>query len=266
MFRKYPFLYFCMSSVKLDTGFNIEIEFNTAPFHKRLMAWIIDLLICWLIVRALGYLTDTPSFFVWTNVWEIKGLLLSLPLLFYHLFCEVATNGRSVGKIAMNCKVISADGGQPSLGQYLIRWVFRLIDFPYWIAFAVMLGVMPWWTMPLSFAGLACVIMTPHSQRIGDIVAGTLLIDLRKNTSWQDTVFTELEESYQPRYPQVMQLSDRDINTLKTIITTVKKNDDHQLALRISDRIKSKTKMESDESPLDFLETLLKDYNYYSTR
>ncbi len=34
-----------MLLVKLDTGFNIEVDFATPPFHKRLFAWIIDLLI-----------------------------------------------------------------------------------------------------------------------------------------------------------------------------------------------------------------------------
>lgn len=62
-----------------------------------------------------------------------------------------------------------------------------------------------------------------------------------------------------------MQLSDRDINTLKSIIETVKKKNDYELAMKISDRIKSKLKIESDREPLEFLETLLKDYNYYST-
>ena len=73
------------------------------------------------------------------------------------------------------------------------------------------------------FGGIGCVIATPYTQRIGDIVAGTILIDTRNRTSWEDTVFTELTENYQPRYPQVMQLSDKDINTLKGIISAVRK-------------------------------------------
>jgi protein-arginine kinase activator protein McsA len=75
-----------------------------------------------------------------------------------------------------------------------------------------------------------------------------------------------VESTYQAKYPQVMQLSDRDINTLKSIIENVKKKNDYELAMRIADRIRSKLKMESDQDSLDFLETLLKDYNYYSTR
>ena len=255
-----------MPIVKLDTGYNIEVEFVIAPFYKRLLAWIIDILICWLIIRALGELTNTESFFVWTRLGELKGALISLPVLFYHLFFEVTMNGRSPGKIAMSCKVITEEGGQPGIGQYLIRWAFRLLDFPYWIAMAAIMGVMPWWTVILIFSGVTSVLFTPRSQRLGDIVAGTLLIDTKNQTSWQDTVFAELSENYQPRYPQVMQLSDRDVNTLKQIIETVKRKDDYEMARKIAHRIQSKTKIETDQYPIDFLETLLLDYNYYSTR
>jgi len=125
-------------------------------------------------------------------------------------------------------------------------------------------GYITWLVILFLFAGLICTIVTPKSQRVGDLVAGTILIDLKNRTSWQDTVFTEVEATYQPRYPQVMQLSDRDINTLKNIIETVKKRNDFDLSLKIADRIKSKLKMQSDQDSLDFLQTLLKDYNYYS--
>jgi hypothetical protein len=117
----------------------------------------------------------------------------------------------------------------------------------------------------LVFAGLFCVIFTPRSQRIGDLLAGTILIDLKNHTSWQDTVFTEVEATYQPRYPQVMQLSDRDINTLKSIISTIRRKNDFNLSLKIADRIKSKLRIDSEQESLDFLQTLLKDYNYFST-
>lgn len=255
-----------MPLVKLDTGYNIEVEFMVAPFAQRLLAWTIDVFICWMLTKALAALLGTYSFFVWTYTWSISGLIVSLPVLFYHLVCEITMNGRSIGKLLMKCRVVTEEGGQPNIGQYLIRWSFRLVDFPYWIFIAAMSNAMPWWTVPLVFTGIASVMLTQKSQRIGDIVAGTILIDTRNSTSWQDTVFTELSENYKPRYPQVMQLTDRDINTLKNIITTVKRKNDHELANRIAQRIISKTKMESDQYAIDFLETLLLDYNYYSTR
>lgn len=253
-----------MLLVKLDTGFNIEVEFALSPFHRRFFAWVIDLTIqlvyLWLGAKLLDALTD----FSWnSNIWPI--VLFLLPFIFYHLLSEITMNGQSVGKMAMSIKVMTLQGGQPSVSQYLIRWLFRIIDFPVLLFLGALSGYITWWVILFLFAGLICTIVTPKSQRVGDLVAGTILIDLKNRTSWQDTVFTEVEATYQPRYPQVMQLSDRDINTLKNIIETVKKRNDHDLSLKIADRIKSKLKMQSDQDSLDFLQTLLKDYNYYST-
>jgi hypothetical protein len=174
-------------------------------------------------------------------------------------------NGQSVGKMAMQIKVLTLQGGQPSLSQYLIRWLFRIVDFPILLFLQMASGYNNWWMILFVFAGLICTIATPKSQRVGDLVAGTILIDLKNRTSWQDTVFTEVESTYQAKYPEVMQLSDRDINTLKNIIETVKKRNDYDLALKIAYRIQSKLKIHPDQDSLEFLQTLLKDYNYYST-
>jgi len=252
-----------MSLIKLDTGFNIEIEFVITPFHKRFFAWIIDLVVLisyyWLMSKLISPFNSASL-----NLTNWLALLAYIPALFYHLICEFFLNGQSFGKKAMSIQVISMDGGQPSISQYLIRWLFRSVDFP-WLVFAsVTTQQLPWWCMAFCFTGIGCVIATPYSQRVGDLVAGTVIIDRKTRTSWQDTVFTEIESGYQPKYPSVMQLSDKDINTLKSIIETVRKNNNYDLSMRIAERIKSKLNMTSDQDSLDFLETLLKDYNYYT--
>ena len=61
-----------------------------------------------------------------------------------------------------------------------------------------------------------------------------------------------------------MRMSDKYLNSLKGIIGTVKKTGNHEIAFRIAERIKSKLSVQSDQEPLAFLETLLKDYNYYT--
>jgi len=68
---------------------------------------------------------------------------------------------------------------------------------------------------------------SPHnhsnkSQRIGDIVAGTIVIFTRSKSFWQDT-FYRSQADYNP-LSAVMQMSDKDINSLKMIIDNVKKH------------------------------------------
>jgi len=237
-----------MLVVKLDTGFNIEVEFPIAAFHRRLFAWITDVLILisymWVMAIVLSYALGIG----WADRYEWVYVLYFLPFFLYHLLLEYFLNGQSLGKRALRIKVITLEGGQPSISQYLIRWLFRTID--------IGLFLLP---------GFFSILLSQRSQRIGDLIAGTIVIDTRASTGWQDTIFTEIETTYKPKYPQVMQLTDKDINTLKSIINAVKKRNDYELAHRIAERIKSKLNMQADEDSLAFLQRLMKDYNYYST-
>jgi uncharacterized RDD family membrane protein YckC len=253
-----------MPLVKLDTGFNIEVEFAITPFHKRFFAYIIDAVI--MIAYAILMSKVLVPVIRDKDGMEWIYILASFPVAFYFLISEVTMNGQSVGKKVMAIKVITEDGGQPTISQYFIRWIFRMVDFPVWVMSTIYADALPWWCAIFLFAGVACILATPHTQRIGDLVAGTLIIDTKTHTSWEDTVFTELSTGYQPRFPQVMQLTDKDLNTLKSIIDTVRKKGDYDLSMRIGERIKSKLRIESDQDSLEFLETLLKDYNYYSTQ
>jgi len=237
-----------MLVVKLDTGFNIEVEFATAPFHRRLFAWVLDFIILLSYLWVSNKVLDNVLGEFWDTEYEWLNVLHILPFLLYHPLMEIFLNGQSLGKRALRIKVITMEGGQPSVSQYLIRWMFRLID--------VCLFLMP---------GFFSIILSQRSQRLGDMAAGTIVIDTRASTSWQDTIFTEIETTYKPKYPQVMQLTDKDINTLKSIINAVTKRNDYELAHRISERIQSKLNMQADEDSLTFLKRLLKDYNFYST-
>ena len=70
----------------------------------------------------------------WHNV------LRALPVLFYYPMMEILTNGQTVGKKIMGIRVITLEGGQASISQYLFRWMFRTADFPIWIFFAIFSG------------------------------------------------------------------------------------------------------------------------------
>jgi hypothetical protein len=108
------------------------------------------------------------------------------------------------------------------------------------------------------------LVNSKKQQRLGDLLAHTLVISTTKNQSISDTVFLDVANSYVPSFPQVMQLSDRDINALKGILDTAKKRHDYDLAEMASEKIKAHLKIDTSLSPYDFLETLLKDYNYLS--
>lgn len=266
-----------MSIVRVATNFNIDIEFTAPPFHRRLMAWMID------IVLLILYTIVATRFFAWfvsSLGWEEKNgvifyavyLMLLLPFLLYHVVLEATMNGQSIGKKAMKIKVISENGGRPSLSQLIIRWLIRTSDYTLIIILVLFAnargtGFKVDWLLGITIALLftdMILVNTRNHQRLGDILAHTVLINEKQKEKITDTVFLEVSDEYIPQYPQIMQLSDRDINALKGIIDASRKHNDHQIAFMAAEKIKAHLKIDTHLEPEEFLEVLLKDYNYLS--
>lgn len=266
-----------MSVVRIATHFNIEIEFTTPPFYRRLAAWILD------VVVQIFYMVVAVRFLSWistgttadensnTKFWAIS-LLLFLPFLLYHVLLEVTLDGQSIGKKIMGIKVVSENGGRPSIGQFIIRWLIRTSDYTLLIIiilipYAQIFGPQVYWGVAGALALLVADLVLVNSQkqqRLGDILAHTVLIDVKQNEKLTNTVFLEVPEQYVPQFPQIMQLSDRDINALKGILDTVKKHRDHHMAQMAAEKIKAHLHIETTLEPARFLEVLLKDYNFLS--
>ena len=108
---------------------------------------------------------------------------------------------------------------------------------------------------------IVLVVSSKKSQRIGDILARTILIITNRKASIEETVFQEVSDNYTPSFPQIMQLSDRDINAIKSILETARKKGDLDMAVAASEKIKAHLKIDTGMSPFEFLDILLKDYN-----
>src|SRR5438309_9284456 len=101
-----------MSTVRVATNFNIDIEFIAPPFHRRLLAWVIDIvvLVFYVVVAAkfLSWFNEQLGYSDKNNVvrWAVT-MIATLPFLLYHVVMEVTMNGQSIGKKIMGIKVIS---------------------------------------------------------------------------------------------------------------------------------------------------------------
>ena len=118
----------------------------------------------------------------------------------------------------------------------------------------------------LLFTDIVLIVTTKKGQRLGDILAKTILIRTQTQGSIDETVFQEVSDNYIPSFPQIMQLSDKDINAIKSILETARKKGDYNMAMAASEKIKAHLKIDSNQSPFDFLDVLLKDYNYLSVK
>jgi uncharacterized RDD family membrane protein YckC len=268
-----------MAVIKVPTSFNIDVEFEIPEFYRRLLALLIDVVIEFfyfrIIIWIIGSVNESARFsdFSLEAIWMVA----ILPLLFYHVLLEATMNGQSIGKKIMGIKVVHENGGRASLSQFIIRWLLRVSDV--WIVALVLfiyyssgfgrdlestlliIGAFAFLT-----TDIVLVVSSKKGQRIGDMLAHTILINTNSRTSIEETVFQEVDDSYKPSFPQIMQLSDRDINAIKSILETARKKGDYNMASSAAEKIKAHLKIDTAMSPFDFLDVLLKDYNYLSTK
>jgi uncharacterized RDD family membrane protein YckC len=245
-----------MSTIIVPTSFNIDLEFNIPSFSKRLLAWVIDMAIILIysftlqMTIASNVSRPGDSLAAQYNI-SFLTLILYTPVLIYHLVCEIFMNGQSIGKKLTGIQVISEDGKRPAVHQFLIRWLLRLVDM----------------MLTFGFSAFILSITTRKAQRLGDLAAGTLVIDRKRATSLTQTLFFEVSDQYVPRYPAVLQLSDRDMNTIKSAFESCKRTSNYEYARKVGDKIRQALNIrEYQEDEIDFLETILTDYNYLSTR
>jgi len=236
-----------MQTIKITTTQNIEIDYEVADLGERIVARIIDFGIFILILIAFGVVAAINGTLVSKQNllgYIIIGLYISwiISFVFYDLICEVFLNGQSVGKRIMKIKVISLDGARPSLGQYVIRWLFRIVDF----------------LITLQLAGLIAVILTKNKQRIGDLAAGTTLVSTKSRTDVSQIAFAPVQQDYVPVFNTVNQLVDRDIVLIHEVIQSQNPVLIHNMANQIKTHLSINTKFDD----LSFLQTVVKDYNF----
>jgi uncharacterized RDD family membrane protein YckC len=267
-----------MSIVRVPTSFNIDLEFEMAEFHRRLFAWLIDViivLIYFFLMLAIFASSLEDNYSRDSSMTAYAGwLLILLPIFLYHPVCEIFFNGRSIGKLILGIRVVDEEGGRPSISQFIIRWLIRTGDWA--IILIIVTNLLLFFDKALlrfllaSFlllvTDVVLVIVSKKSQRLGDILAHTIVVSTKARGSMSESVFMEIADSYVPVFPQIMHLSDRDINAIKTILDTARKKGDFNLAATASEKIKNHLKIETSLSPFDFLDTLLKDYNYLSVK
>jgi uncharacterized RDD family membrane protein YckC len=262
-----------MNTVTVSTPFNIHLDFEVAAMPRRILAWLLDIIVLMLFAQGMRSFVS-GVFFSEEGMKYPAGLdllLVTLPMLFYPLVMEVVFQGQSLGKKALGIRVLSLEGGEPNLGQYLLRWIFRLWEWP--IVFG-MVAFSTWGLMiqfmASCFLGIIVLIIisvTAKHQRLGDMAAGTAVVDTKKQFSINDTIFQQIStDGYKVAFPEVMRLSDRDINAIKAVLTQTRETGRFETAHRIATRVKEVLKIESRLEVLDFLEKLLDDYNYLATK
>jgi uncharacterized RDD family membrane protein YckC len=264
-----------MAYVKINTAFNVHIQFELAGMDKRFFAWLIDLVIRFIIYLGmfsiLRRLFNNPDVDFGERLSHQMTLVLVsfIPIFFYFFLFETFLNGQSIGKKLLNIRVVSLEGYKPTATQYLSRWCFRLVDLGFISllflgqagVYTSLLGLV--FIIPNIFA-IIYFFSSSKEQRFGDLVSGTVVIKLNSKTQLSDTIFEHVSKEYNVVYPNVLKLSDRDITIIKNALQNFDKSGNDTTLWLIAEKLKQVLDFKEIGDPYHVLDSVLKDYNYLS--
>ncbi len=158
----------------IETPERVPLHFALASIGNRFLACAIDhalqFTLILLISLAFYFLRDYASLaglFKDAPKWVQAVLIILTFLLFtsYFIFLEWLWNGQTPGKRWLKLRVIREDGRPITFWEAMVRNLLRIFD------------MMPW---PFYSIGLICVFINSNDQRVGDMVAGTVVVRERE--------------------------------------------------------------------------------------
>ena len=238
-----------MDNFQIETAQNVSIQQNVASVGTRIGSYLIDFLIIigyyiiaiWIFIAITGATGDMM------DMWVIY-MLLGIPVFFYSLLFEVLMNGQTPGKYVNKIRVVKIDGSKPTFSSYVLRWMLRIIDI----------------SLASGSVALVTILLNGKGQRLGDIAAGTTVITEKQRVTIEDTLIADIPLDYVPTFPQVTMLSDTDIQTIKELFRSAKRKGNHNIILKLHKKIIDITDIKSDLKPIELVDVVIKDYNYYT--
>ena len=153
--------------VTLQTPESVELEFTLAGIGNRAFAVLIDYIVLFLTLTLFWIIWGILSIQIvnsFDNVNNIGLWLFAIALLInffiyigYFVFFEVIWQGQTPGKRYAKIRVIRDDGRRVSIQQATLRALLRPID-------------------DTLFIGAFLIILGSREKRLGDMVAGTLVV------------------------------------------------------------------------------------------
>lgn len=235
-----------MEKLLVNTPQNVNIEYSLASVGSRILAIGLDYVIMISYVILMVKFMDL-AFRQTLDSWDYFGLLILflLPVLFYHLWMETYFQGQTLGMKVLKLKVVKLDGSRATIYEYFIRWAMNLVDV---------------WMLS-GLIGLMAIVLSKKSQRIGDLAAGTTVISLKPRLNLIETVYEDLKNTYVITYPQVIKLTDKDINIIKSSYTSAMKKGDIAVIQKLGEKIKNVLEIQEIKGDYQtFIQTVIQDH------
>lgn len=153
-----------MAKLEVETPDHVVLRYDLAGAGNRGFAALVDFVVATLLVvgmiavfAVLGAALPRGVLFATQGVFVLLTLLIGWS---YFVALEWLWEGRTLGKRMFGLRVITADGSPASFIAILIRNLLRIVDF-----------------LPVFYGlGLLAIVVSPRSQRLGDIAAGTYVV------------------------------------------------------------------------------------------
>lgn len=237
-----------MKTTEINTAQKVTIQYELATLGNRIMSYFIDLLIMGGLMGALAILGGAADLFDGEMVFFYVAIL---PIfLFYTLLSEILMDGQSLGKKAIGLKVVKLNGDAPSINDYTMRWMFRMVD------------------IFLSLGSVAALLInaSAKSQRIGGILSGTTVIRInsQRNFTLNDILKISTIDTYEPQYPGIRRFNEQEMLFIKKVLERERRysNTAHKKAVADLSRHVA-LQLDLTQIPKDrskFLRTLINDY------
>lgn len=147
--------------VRVETPEGITLPLRSAGAIARSHAFALDALIRGVIILTLVIVLEPMQ--------GLGNALLLLMLFglewFYPVVFELGMKGATPGKRLMGLRVVMDDGMPPTLQASVLRNLLRVVDF-----------------LPMAYAtGVLSMLLRQDFKRLGDVVAGTLVVHERRS-------------------------------------------------------------------------------------
>lgn len=238
-----------MERLQINTPQNVNIEYGLASIGTRMLALMLDIAVMGSYIFLINKLVSSIVSMS-LDTYLLYGLisLLYLPVFLYHFLSETLLNGQTLGKKALKIKVVKTDGTRATIYEYFIRWTMNIVDL---------------WMMT-GLIGAISTIISKKTQRVGDFAANTAVINLKPRLQLRQTVYEEMNDTYQIVYPQVIRFSDKDINVIKEKFQQARKDENNKIIRALSKRLQKVMELSSIKtSDHVFIKTVLQDHYYY---
>ncbi len=236
-----------MQTIQVRTTQNAFIHYPVASVGDRIMAYLLDQLIKIVYAIAIGILlfnADIGSEWVWISI-------IGIPWLLYSVLFEIFMNGQTPGKRVLTIKVIRLNGTPASIGDYILRWIFALIDF------GILSGAI----------AVIIIVAGGKGQRLGDLVAGTSVVKLAEQKEiTASEIFVASEATYEPTFIQAIQLNEKDIEIIQRALEVNRDHGNPAPMLAVTEKLKTQLGIQTDMPPVKFLYVLIKDFNHLTSR